>query len=191
MPPTMRPDDWDRLFAPNAPRRGGPLRALANVLIALVLVGLMAGGGVFLINARNRQIASANATATAVAPTIAAYLTATAQTQTRVEATRAALRTATVTARTPQATAEVALGLGVVTRSGNIRSAPSLDSQTIIGQVWAGDQVVFLEQRQVGDVTWFRVRLARPADNRGGAGVAPGTVGWASSVLLSPPTPAP
>lgn len=191
MPARMRPDDWDRLFAPNAPRRGGPLRALANVLISLLVLALLAGGSVFVVNLRGRQVVSANATATVVAATYYPLYTATAETLARVEATRVANRTATAIARTPQATLESTIGIGVVTQGGNLRSEPRIADNTVIGLVYAGDQVTFLEQRQVGDQTWFRIRLTRPADNRAGVGVSPGTAGWASAVLVSPPTPIP
>ncbi|HEX9441320.1 MAG TPA: SH3 domain-containing protein, partial [Roseiflexaceae bacterium] len=95
MPVKIRPSDWDRLFAPNAPRRGGPLRALVNVLITIVLIVLLSAGGVYAVNYRNKQIADANATATAIAPTIVAIQTQTAQAIANATATRVAQRTAT------------------------------------------------------------------------------------------------
>jgi len=57
VPVKTRPSDWDHLFAPNAPRRGGPLRALVNVLITIVLIALLSAGGVYAVNYRNKQIA--------------------------------------------------------------------------------------------------------------------------------------
>ena len=48
MPSKIRPDDWDRLFAPNAPRRGGPLRALLTILITVIVIALL-GAGMYLL----------------------------------------------------------------------------------------------------------------------------------------------
>ncbi|HJZ47679.1 MAG TPA: SH3 domain-containing protein, partial [Roseiflexaceae bacterium] len=69
MPSKIRPDDWDRLFAPNAPRRGGPLRALINIVIAVAVIALLSAGTVYAINYRQERFAQTVATATAYAPT--------------------------------------------------------------------------------------------------------------------------
>ena len=181
----IRPGDWDRLFAPNAPRRGGPLRALINVLVTIVVISLLGAGGVYAFRYRDSQIAAANDTATAIAPTIAAIQTQTVQAEAQATATHIAQRTATAVARQP--TAEPSLGTGVVINGGNLRKeAPRGD---VIGLIWAGDEVSFLQQQQVGGQTWFRIRLTKPAPNRGGQGVAAGAEGWASATLLSQPTP--
>jgi len=187
VPAKIHPGDWDRLFAPNAPRRGGPLRALVNVLITIIMITLLGVGGVFAINYRNNQIASQIATATAIAPTIALIQTQRAAEITNATATRVASRTATAIAKQP--TPEPLIGAGVVTSGGNLRrEAPA---GAVIGLLWAGDEVNFLQEQQVGGQTWFRIRLIKPAPNRGGDGVAAGTVGWASGSLLSQPTPVP
>ena len=47
MPPKISPNDWDRLFRPGAPRRGGPARALANLLMVGAVIGLLGGGAFF------------------------------------------------------------------------------------------------------------------------------------------------
>ena len=186
MPAKIRPSDWDRLFAPNAPRRGGPLRALVNVLITIVLIALLSAGGVYAVNYRNKQIADANATATAIAPTIVAIQTQTALAIANATATRVAQRTATAIAKQP--TPESSLGTGTVTNGGNLRKdAPRGE---VVGVLWVGDQVTFLQEQQVGGQTWFRIRLVKPAPDRGGPGAAAGAVGWASATLLSQPTPA-
>ena len=183
----IRPDDWDRLFAPNAPRRGGPLAALAVVLLVGLLIGLLGAAGVLAVDYRNQQIAHAIATATAVAPTRAALLTATAQAEQQALATNTALRTATAIAHQSTAT----LGIGVVTNGGNLRREPRVVADTVIGQIIAGDQVMFLEERMVGGETWFRIRLTNPVGNRGATAAPAGAEGWASATLLSQPTPMP
>src|SRR5262245_2062249 len=103
----------------------------------------------------------------------------------RLAAPRAPARTATSVAKQP--TAEVTLGAGLVTNGGNLRKEPPRGD--VIGLIWAGDEVRFLQEQQVGGQTWFRIRLIKPAANRGGEGVAPGTEGWASATLLTLPTP--
>jgi hypothetical protein len=181
----IRPGDWDRLFAPNAPRRGGPLRALVNVLTTLLVIVLIGAGSVFAVNYRNQQIASQNATAQVVRPTLIAQATARAAAATATVEARFAARTATAIAKQP--TPVPSLGAGLVTNGGNLRKEPPRGE--VVGLLWAGDEVTFLQEQQVGGQTWFRIRLVRPAPNRGGEGVAPGTEGWASATLLSQPTP--
>jgi hypothetical protein len=187
VPAKIRPGDWDRLFAPNAPRRGGPLRALVNVLLLFVVIALLGAGSVFAVGYRNQRIASQTATLEAVAPTLIARATQTVSAATAAADARATARTATGVASRP--TPESTLGSGLVTSGGNLRKEPRVAPDTVIGLLWAGDQVTFLEEQLVGGQSWFRVRLVTPATNRGGEGVGPGTVGWVSGTLLSQPTP--
>lgn len=184
MPPKIRQDDWDRLFAPNAPRRGGPLRTLGNILFLVLLIGILGGSIVFALGYRAQQTASFNATATVIAPTLAAQQAATAQVPTQ----RALDATATALAKP---TAVAAIGRGVVINGGNLRNEPQVAPETVTGLIWPGDEVAFLEQQIVGKQPWFRVRVEREAGNRGGAGVPVGTEGWVSASLLSSLTPVP
>ena len=78
MPSKIRTDDWDKLFAPGAPRRGGPLRTLVNVILAVTFVGLLVGGAAFVLNYSNQQRATAQALATVAMATAAPMRTATA-----------------------------------------------------------------------------------------------------------------
>jgi hypothetical protein len=187
VPAKIRPGDWDRLFAPDAPRRGGPLRALVNLVLIFIAIALIGGGGVFAVDYRNQRIASQHATAQIVAPTLIARATQTASAATAAADARVAARTATALAGKP--TPESMLGSGVVTSGGNLRKEPRVAPDTVIGLLWAGDQVALLEEQLVAGQSWFRIRLVEPAPNRGGDGVAAGTTGWASGTLLSQPTP--
>lgn len=187
MPPRIDPRDWDRLFRPGAPRRGGPLRALANVLIVGAVVGLVGGGAFFglrfgLDRVREGNAATAQAVATNNARVIA---TRTAR------ALEASATVVAVAAATPTAPAEVVvIGRGSVVAGGNLRSQPVVAPETVLGQICAGDQIDFLEQSTAADgSTWYRIRVTQAAGNCTPQRVTIGSLGWASSTLLSPPGP--
>jgi hypothetical protein len=179
----IHPSDWDVLFAPNAPRRGGPLRVLANVLIIGVILTVALLGTLFAISQRNAQVAAAIVNATRFAATNQPLQTATAEAAVGATATRIAARTATAVA---QPTSPAVLGIGAVNSGGNLRSEPRVAPETVTGLVWPGDQVVFLEQRDVGGLLWYRIRITGVAPNRAGDGVPVNTEGWAAASLLSP-----
>ncbi|NJO83114.1 MAG: SH3 domain-containing protein [Blastochloris sp.] len=184
MPSKIRPDDWDRLFAPNAPRRGGPLRVLLNLMLVVLILGLFGAGAVFARNFSQELTASRIATVTAVAPTIYALQTTTREAQLQRTATREAQSGATIIAQ--QTLVPAGIGVGVATSGGNLRSEPRVVPETVLGQIASGAQVTFLEERLVGGETWFRVRLATASGT-----LAAGAEGWASATLLSRPTPVP
>lgn len=185
MPAKISPDDWDNLFAPHAPRRGGPLRALGNVLIVFTMFLLVGFGAVFALRYREERAAAIIATATSIAATTQPQQTAMAAAEATATAERLAARTATAVAQA----GPPPIGRGVVERGGNLRSEPVIADGTVIGLIWPGDQVEFLKEELVGGETWFRIRVVKEAANRGGPGVAAGTDGWAASLLLSPPQP--
>lgn len=190
MPSKIRPRDWDYYFSPNTPRRGGPLRALSNILILAFVLALLGFGGTYGFNAytaqqaRLRQTAIARSTADAVE-----VVTRTARTLSTREARTAVALNLTATAGAGAPTAAPGAGQGSVIAGGNLRSEPRIANETVIGLIWPGDEVTFLEQQQTQGGVWYRIRVTREAANRGGAGVAVGTEGWASGTLLSPPGP--
>ncbi len=163
----IHPNDWDYLFAPNAPRRGGPLRALINIILTLVLLALLSAGAVFLLNVRAERVAQTIATATSAAATALPQRTATAQANVNATATVIAARAATAVAQpTPAAlTASVANG-------GNVREAPI--NGRPVDQVKAGEIVQLLEKNQ--DSSWFKVTYARNGQS---------ITGWVSKTLLT------
>lgn len=166
MPSKTNPVDWDRLFAPNAPRRGGPLRTLINIILTLVLLALLSGGTMFLLNVRAERFAQAVATATAAAATAVPLRTATAQANLNATATVIAARAATATNPTPTLlTASVANG-------GNVREAPITGRP--VDQVRAGEIVQLLEKNQ--DSSWFKITYARNGQP---------ITGWISRTLLT------
>jgi hypothetical protein len=183
----LDPRDWDRLFAPSAPRHGGPLRVLGNLLITGVVIALIVVGGYFAIQFRERQVTTAIAQATSGAATRAPLLTSTAGAQANERETTVVLQTSTASARlTPQS-----LGFGSVVQGGNMRSEPIIADPTLIGLVWPGDQVEFLSQSESNGQVWYYIRITKVADNRTGEGVDLNQEGWVAASLLSPIEPAP
>jgi hypothetical protein len=184
MPPRVDPRDWDKLFRPGAPRRGGPLRALANVLIVGAVVVLLGGGAFFGLRfGLDRVRASNAATAQAVATSNAVVIA------TRTARALEATATASVAlVATPTVAAAVPIGRGSVVAGGNLRSQPVVAPETVIGQICAGDQVDFLEQSTSADGSlWFRIRVTQVVADCTPQRVTLGSLGWASSTLLSPP----
>lgn len=189
MPARMDPNDWDRLFAPNAPRRGGPLRALGISLLLLVVVGALGTGITFAMQVQRDRQTAFQATSTAVMITNTAIAAANAPTLTAIALNGDATATAEVPAATPSPspTEAPALGTGTVQTGGNLRNDTRIAPETVIGLIWAGDQIAFLERRDVNNQVWYRIRITQAAPNRGGVGVPVGTEGWASATLLSQP----
>jgi len=167
VPSRINPSDWDRLFVPNAPRRGGPLRALINIILTFVLLALLSGGTLFLLNVRAERFAQAVATATAAAATALPQHTATAVANLNATATVIAARTATAVAQPTPAllTASVANG-------GNVREAPV--NGRPVDQVSAGEIVQLLEKNQ--DSSWFKITYSRNGQS---------ITGWISRTLLT------
>lgn len=191
MPSNKNPGDWDRLFAPNAPKRGGPLSALLYIVLFAVLAAILIGGGTYAVRTRQQQIASAIATATAFSSTVGPQLTSTIVAEQTITAertaTRIAMRTATAQAlAAPTGTPAPTLGDGQVLNGGNLRSEPRIAPETVVGLIYPGDTIVFLEQQTVGDQLWLRIRVVQPAADRIGEGAPAGAEGWASATLLSP-----
>ncbi len=187
MPSKIRPGDWDYYFSPNNPRRGGPLRAMANILIFAVVLILLGVGGRYAYatytvrQERMRETAIAQSTANTIA-----LVTRTAVVQETREARTAVALNLTATAGVVTPTVDGAT-LGTVIAGGNLRSEPRVANETVLGLIWPGDEIAFLEQQSTPNGVWYRIRIVREGQSRGGAGVAAGTEGWASSTLLSAP----
>jgi len=84
---------------------------------------------------------------------------------------------------TPPATlaAQPSLASGVVINGGNLRTAPQVAANTVIGQVCPGDTLFLLEQNNQG---WYRIRITTLAANCHPQRVAAETEGWLSSTLV-------
>src|SRR5689334_11830633 len=171
VPSKIRPDDWDRLFAPNAPRRGGPLRALITILATVAVIALLGVGTVYALNYRQERFAQAVATATAYAPTGAAIRTATALVEQHATATLVTALTATAQAKLATPTPKPGLA-ATVANGGNVREAPI--NGRPLDQVNAGETIKLLAKTQ--DAAWFKVTYAR-----NGATIT----GWVSRTLLT------
>ncbi len=186
MPRKADPRDWDRFFRPNAPRRGGPLRALANVLILSVVFIIVGGGSVLAVRqidvARQAAAETAVVQATFVAETLLGY------TATTVSRTAEAAAAATAAA-TPTVVGEQVLGRSSVINGGNLRNEPVVVPETVIGQICADDQVEILTEQTTADGSlWYRVRIIEAPIACSPVRVSLGSIGWASSTLLTPPT---
>lgn len=186
MPPKIDPRDWDRHFRAGATRRGGPLRAVANLLLFGVTLAILGGATFFAWNfGRERARENAAANARMVETSNAAVI---ATRTSRALATSEAVPT--VAPATPTVAPEAAIGRGSVIGGGNLRSEPVVAPETVIGQVCAGDQVDFLEQRTAADgALWYRIRLTVAAGGCNPQRVTVGSIGWASATLLSQPAP--
>lgn len=189
MPPIIDPRDWERYFRPNAPRRGGPLRALANLLILGVVVGLLGGGGFFAVSVGLERARESGAQTAEAGETqrAAAFATRTARALSNTATTAALLQAVTPTAPLP---VEAPLGRGNVINGGNLRSEPVVADYTVLGQICPGDGLAFLERitTPTGAV-WYRIRLTSLAADCTPQRMALGSEGWASSTLLSEPVP--
>jgi Tfp pilus assembly protein PilX len=171
VPSKIRPDDWDRLFAPNAPRRGGPLRTLVTILITVAVIALLGVGTVYGLNYRQERFAREAATAAAYAPTDAAIRTATAVIYQQATATLVAALTATAQAKL--ATPTPAGGLAAtVANGGNVREAPI--NGRPLDQVNAGETVRLLAK--TADGNWLKITYARNSAT---------ITGWISRTLLT------
>ncbi len=171
MPSKIRPDDWDRLFAPNAPRRGGPLRALITILVTVVVIVLLGAGAVYGLNYRQERFAQAAATATAFAPTAAAIRTATAVVYEQATATLVTALTATAQAKLAIPTPAGGLA-ATVANGGNVREAPI--NGRPLAQVNAGETVQLLAKTKDG--SWLKISFARSGTT---------ITGWVSRTLLT------
>jgi hypothetical protein len=189
VPSKIRPGDWDYFFGPKAPRRGGPLRALSNLLIFGVVLALLGVGGVFALRSYGEQQTRVQQTAVAVATNNVIELQArTARAlSTREARTAVAAQQQSTAAAAATPTVVAALGVGAVVAGGNLRSEPRVAPETVIGLIFPGDEVAFLEQQSTEAGPWFRIRITRAAPARGDGAVAEGAEGWASASLLSPP----
>jgi hypothetical protein len=190
VPPKADPRDWDRYFRPGAPRRSGPLRALGNVLLICVALGILGGATLFAWNyGRERARQSAEANASLVETSNAAVI-ATKTARAQVAAVATATTVSAAARVTPTASPEALIGRGSVTNGGNLRREPVVSAETVIGQVCAGDKVDFLEQRTVPDGTlWYRISITEAASACTDQRVTVGSVGWASATLLTKPAP--
>lgn len=207
MPPKADPRDWDRHFRPGAPRRSGPLRALANIILMCVALGILGGATVVAWNYRERARESAAANASMVETSNAAELisrTARSLTATAARATSAAAvptsgtptsgtpTSGTPTSGTPTRTAspEPMIGRSSVTNGGNLRREPVVSAATVLGQVCVGDKANVLEERKLASgARWYRIQITDAPSACVPDRVAVGSVGWLSASLLTKPAP--
>lgn len=178
--------------------KAGVVSAIAATGMGLLVVLLLSGCNDLLCDAANCPYEASASLPAAVLPT--ATLSPTITLQPTLRPTRTPTPTVAVTPTiivspttilTP--TTEPALPIGAVLNSSNMRSEPAIiEPETVIGQVCVGDEVAFLEERQIEDALWRLVRMterARVCDPPQENPVPVGTEGWINARLLSAPTP--
>jgi len=187
VPPKTDPRDWERLFEGRR-RRRGPLRIVMIALVAGILTLGLIGAAPFVLDqietsriiARQTQIASQTREARATAQQAAMQSAIPTQTP-----------SPSPTATLPSApTSAPIIGRAQVINGGNIRSAPRVSAETVIGQVCVGDRVELLEEQTIGENNrWYRLRVVATADDCVPQRVSAGTEEWVSATLLSQPEP--
>ena len=200
MPPKADPRDWDRLFRPHAPRRGGPLRALANLLFVGAGVGIFVGGTFFALRygldrTRDNNIATAQAvetnnalvSGTRTAAAVRGAATGTAMVIRASTVVTATTPTQSATTTTPTAAVAI-IGRSKVLNGGNLRKSTVVSPATVIGQVCPGDSVDVLEQTTVGGARWYRLHVTQIVGVCTPQRVPVNSLGWVSSSLLAPLT---
>ncbi|MGQ9479916.1 SH3 domain-containing protein [Chloroflexus sp.] len=189
MPPKTDPRDWERLFEGRR-RRHGPLRIVMIALIAGILILGLIGSVPFVLDqieasrvvTRQTQIVQQTREARAATQRAAAQSAIAMPTQTPSSSPTATLP--------PASTPAPIIGRAQVINGGNIRSAPRISADTVIGQVCVGDRVELLEEQTIGDNNrWYRLRVVATADDCVSQRVSAGTEGWVSATLLSRPEP--
>jgi hypothetical protein len=73
-----------------------------------------------------------------------------------------------------------------VANGGNLRSAPRIAADTVIGQICPDDQVTVLSSQSLGAAIWKRIRVISTAKACHPERVPIGTEGWLNSSLLAP-----
>lgn len=73
----------------------------------------------------------------------------------------------------------------VVTYAGNLRTEPRVDDHTVIAEVCKGDTLAVLEEQQIDDHPWLRVRVAQTTDQCVPNRAAAEAEGWVSRTVTS------
>lgn len=184
MPLKNQAQDWDRLFDPNAPRRGGPLQILVVVIVVTVILGVLGFVAQYALANRARQNEERLARATSMAATLIPQQTAAALSE---AATQAVIQTATAAIPTPGPI----LGTSIVIAAGNLRSEPIIAQETVSKLLAVNDQVEVLSQREINGQTWYYLRVTAVSAGSGDKRAVAGDQGWVNATLLAPLTPLP
>ena len=190
MSPKADPRDWDRLFRPGAPRRSGPLRVLANIIMICVALGILSGAALVAWGYRERAIESAARNESIVETSNAIEIASRTARSLTATAARVASASGTPAKNTPTALPGPLVGRSSVTNGGNLRSEPVVSAATVIGQVCVSDKVNVLEKRTLArGALWYRIQITDAPIACTPQRVAVGSVGWVSATLLTNPTP--
>lgn len=78
--------------------------------------------------------------------------------------------------------------VGQSERVANVRSAPRVADDTVIGKLCPGDSLEYVSMQQVGDELWFRVRVASIGADCDPQRASVGLEGWAAASVLAEPS---
>lgn len=94
----------------------------------------------------------------------------------------------TATPITPTADPFTSPPIGQVIKNGNMRSAPRIAANTVIGQVCADDQLEYLSYQEIDDDLWYEVTVASRSADCSASAVPVGSKGWVNTILASKPS---
>lgn len=78
--------------------------------------------------------------------------------------------------------------VGVADVVANLRSAPRIAEDTVIGKLCIGDTLDYISVQEVGSEVWYRVRVTATEGACSPVRAEAGRVGWVSSTVVSPPS---
>lgn len=97
-------------------------------------------------------------------------------------------RPPTATALPPTLTPTPAPPVGQAVKSGNMRSAPKITNDNIVGELCADDQLEYVSRQEIDDDLWYLVRVTGRSANCGDNAIEVGTQGWVNTILVSKPS---
>lgn len=166
-----------------ADRRGRVLLGGGLAFVLIFMCGLGSGGAPNANLSRSRASADQ---AVAAAPSNLHSIAKATATQ-PLEAT-ATVAPPTATAIPPTLTATAAPPVGQAIKSGNMRSAPKIADNTVVGQLCADDELEYVSRQEIDNDLWYLVRVTKRPVNCGQSAVEVGSEGWVNTILVSKPS---
>lgn len=166
-----------------ADRRGRVLLGGGLALVLITMCGLGSGGTP---NANSNRSRSSVGQAVAAAPNNLQH--AAKATPTSSPKASATVAVPTATAIPPTLTPTAAPPVGQAIKSGNMRSAPKIANDTVLGQLCADDELEYVSRQEIDDDLWYLVRVTKRPVECGQSAVEVGSEGWVNTILVSKPS---